>query len=134
MPGDRLNTHCVYKNTGSDSVPFGVASTQEMCMHFISYYPRVLVSGVEYQYCGAVNTGAGALQTVCGDSFLALNNPSDPDPLGGRNITFGVAPSMCPTDPTIAPTSSPTTGVHASSAVSVTFSTASLLLAAIFAL
>jgi hypothetical protein len=43
QPGDRLNTHCAYNTLGiSSKTFFGSSSNQEMCMHFLSYFPRFL--------------------------------------------------------------------------------------------
>jgi hypothetical protein len=40
QPGDQLNTHCVYDTTKvTKPVAFGKNSDDEMCMHFLGYYP-----------------------------------------------------------------------------------------------
>jgi hypothetical protein len=42
MPGDRIETTCVYDSTGRTSpTPGGVASDEEMCINFLMYYPQV---------------------------------------------------------------------------------------------
>ena len=38
--GDKVVTTCVWNNPTSDIVPFGEATSEEMCFNFISYYPR----------------------------------------------------------------------------------------------
>jgi len=55
-PGDRLNTVCLY-NTRSTSSPvrFGPGSSDEMCMDFIIYYPKLKSpSGVDFAVCGSI--------------------------------------------------------------------------------
>jgi len=98
QPGDRLNTHCIfdtsYKNTPT---PFGLSSADEMCMHFLSYYPRITIptNNANFHYCGF----ADPEYTFCGDeshyedSILSYPNPSIYDPSGGGNRTFGETPS-----------------------------------------
>eukprot|EP00163_Fabomonas_tropica_P020690 TRINITY_DN36597_c0_g1_i1.p1 TRINITY_DN36597_c0_g1~~TRINITY_DN36597_c0_g1_i1.p1 ORF type:complete len:591 (-),score=114.94 TRINITY_DN36597_c0_g1_i1:122-1894(-) len=41
-PGDRLITHCVFNTTGRTEVTtFGEGTSDEMCLNFVSYYPRI---------------------------------------------------------------------------------------------
>ena len=50
MPGDRIDTTCIYDSTGRTSpTGGGVASDEEMCINFMMYYP--LVGG---EKCGAL--------------------------------------------------------------------------------
>eukprot|EP00039_Didymoeca_costata_P020213 m.340476 g.340476 ORF g.340476 m.340476 type:complete len:901 (-) comp19325_c0_seq1:91-2793(-) len=53
LPGDSFVTRCYYKTDGS--VQMGLASSQEMCIDFVSYYPRQASLG---GYCG-LNRGKG---------------------------------------------------------------------------
>lgn len=40
-PGDQINTHCVFDNSGNDDPVYGGTTTQEeMCVNFLMYYPR----------------------------------------------------------------------------------------------
>jgi len=105
QPGDRLNTHCVYDTRHKSSpTPFGISSSEEMCMHFVTYYPRVMAPQ-QFLYCGFVHPN----YTVCGQDILEYANPTIYDPPGGANRTFGVRSSTC----------QPTPGGVASSAHSV---------------
>jgi len=58
-PGDRLQTHCRYDTSKkSSAVNFGTGSTDEMCMDFIFYYPRL--------FLGQDSTGTDQLFAFCG--------------------------------------------------------------------
>jgi len=108
-PGDRINTHCIY-NTKSKTTPtvFGIESSQEMCIDFIFYYPRIISNGATYAYCGYGNlgeiTGEDASFTVCGSLNDAattlfridLPNPRNPDPSELNTIDFGKGLETCP--------------------------------------
>jgi Copper type II ascorbate-dependent monooxygenase, C-terminal domain len=42
LPGDRLNTHCIFDTTGrTTDTEFGAGSQDEMCIDFLMYYPKV---------------------------------------------------------------------------------------------
>lgn len=88
--GDQISTHCVYDTSRSSSaVTFGQESTNEMCMHFLMYYPAE--NG--RKYCG-YNVG----KTLCGDSANrgSENNPL-PDGVVSLPLTpFGTAPAPSP--------------------------------------
>jgi len=96
-PGDRLNTHCVYDTRSkSTKIDFGESSDEEMCMHFLSYYPRIVSgNGEVFANCGR----AGPNYTLCGkaDELNLLNypNPTLTDPPGGINRTYGLSPTEC---------------------------------------
>lgn len=66
LPGDSLLTTCVYDTVSrSERTYAGLASTQEMCMSFIWYYPKV-----EATTCGSYNTlvsdsGTMTARTTC---------------------------------------------------------------------
>lgn len=68
LPGDRTNTHCVYKQ-GPTHVPFGLASSEEMCIHYISYWPKVSGNRCSFGY-SVPNQRNG---TMCGTSPLIVN-------------------------------------------------------------
>ena len=53
-PGDVINVHCVLRNDGSKPVPFGIGSDNEMCMHFVWYYPALADedTGFVHNFCG----------------------------------------------------------------------------------
>ncbi|MCS6902170.1 MAG: hypothetical protein RMJ98_06165 [Myxococcales bacterium] len=38
--GDKVVTTCVWNNPTSEIIPFGEATSEEMCFNFLSYYPR----------------------------------------------------------------------------------------------
>jgi len=114
LPGDRLNTHCVYDTRSKNSTTnFGVASTDEMCMHFLGYYPRVITpTGEIFPFCGYLSDN----MTICGEfepeNILMYHNPTEYDPPGGANRTFGVTgPCLdLPTHSVRPPPSQPTIG------------------------
>jgi hypothetical protein len=50
LPGDMLETRCTYDSTGRTQVTNGgVGSTDEMCINFMMYYPRIAA-----EQCGAI--------------------------------------------------------------------------------
>lgn len=117
--GDRLNTHCVFQSY-EDPVKFGMESTDEMCMHFLFYYPRIMVpqtylgnAKVPFNFCGRFYLDG----SICGASInynLTNYNLVHPDPVGRLNTTFGIVPEVCPillnySAPTPSPTLSPST-------------------------
>jgi hypothetical protein len=74
--GDSFRTTCIHDSNGD--VNWGIASSDEMCIHFVSYYPH----HKDFEYCGLMICG-----TQTGNLTLADDIP-----------TFGVAsPSRtCP--------------------------------------
>jgi hypothetical protein len=69
-PGDKLNLHCVYDSSlYSSAVSFGLASSNEMCMAFLFYYPAMNVNFCGYQY-NDFNT--------CGSLYSAITSPTNP--------------------------------------------------------
>jgi len=114
-PGDRINTHCVYDTTSKTTpVRFGPASSDEMCLEIIGYYPALRVNGRHFSSCGSArgqyqllpNGGIilvdrDKFSTLCGEEFiwgpdsLSRLNPDIRDPPGGEVRTFGVAPTVC---------------------------------------
>lgn len=107
--GDRLNTHCTFTTAGTDRTEptdFFLGSEDEMCMHFLTYYPRLYDSlGSEWMYCGyATNRGpignkdgtaCGSVlgviwnDTSLGPSLYDINGLTDPDPVADRTRVFG---------------------------------------------
>jgi hypothetical protein len=105
-PGDRINTNCVWdssKRTAPTNI--AVASTDEMCMEFLTYYPAIPNS----PFCGYANIDNSPV-TFCGNNILPVANPSVVDPPGGVNRTFGTSNNdYCDFVPSgSAPTSGPT--------------------------
>jgi len=105
-PGDRLNTHCVY-NTADRvrSTRFGYASFSEMCMDFLTYYPRQEFGTFQndFAYCGYFGWSLRGVQTLCGsnqafltgESILDIPNPIATDLAETREIQFGKPPAFC---------------------------------------
>ena len=103
-PGETLQTHCFFDvSQQSSDIHFGTATSEEMCMEFIFYYP-VQTRGANqngdpeaFALCGMLTQG-NAAQTVCGslsqaggffvtDAQVAKSSsPAIADPLA-----FGVA-------------------------------------------
>lgn len=54
-PGDSITTKCVYRTEGATK--FGLGSEDEMCIVFVSYWPRI----DSFPYCGLVIPGYGCL-------------------------------------------------------------------------
>lgn len=55
--GDSINTHCVYDTSLLNrTVNFGPASSDEMCIEFVAYYPRLTQT----------RNGKETLYSVCG--------------------------------------------------------------------
>jgi len=120
--GDSINTHCVYDTSAiNTSVNFGPASSDEMCLEILAYYPRLLTPAIDgrrniYGFCGKLrgvyNNATGPqpnpnrlFATICGDLTMnslifdsdgfSVNNPTIPDPPGGIVRTFGQLPAQC---------------------------------------
>eukprot|EP00343_Euplotes_focardii_P007286 CAMPEP_0205819902 /NCGR_PEP_ID=MMETSP0206-20130828/2404_1 /ASSEMBLY_ACC=CAM_ASM_000279 /TAXON_ID=36767 /ORGANISM="Euplotes focardii, Strain TN1" /LENGTH=604 /DNA_ID=CAMNT_0053113993 /DNA_START=26 /DNA_END=1840 /DNA_ORIENTATION=+ len=77
MPNDQLRLHCHYDTTDRDAeTPFGLASDQEMCMVFLTYWPAQ-----PHQTCNSGNLSAasgtdeGPL-VLCGPDALLIG-PDD---------------------------------------------------------
>jgi len=101
--GDRLNTHCVFDTSDRNYVTrFGYASVAEMCMNFISYYPRLEFQGNDFAYCGYFGH-MGFPFTHCGSnqglltmaSIQTVFNPYISDLEETSYIAFGKAPGTC---------------------------------------
>ena len=94
--GDRLNLHCIYDST-SRTAPtiFGVESDDEMCMDFLSYYPRMEFLDSDFAHCGYFALGTS--MTLCGaaeylatgESILNVRNPVGSDMELGDTRVFG---------------------------------------------
>lgn len=99
--GDRINTHCVYNSLGHTApIEFGLESTEEMCMEFISYYPVIYTpTNHPYAFCGYEYynplrrsvTHCGSYERTSENILFGLSNPTIPDPPGTGNITFGIS-------------------------------------------
>jgi Copper type II ascorbate-dependent monooxygenase, C-terminal domain len=110
-PGDSFRTSCIY-NTQNDE-QFGLASSQEMCIAFLFYYPRQ-----------AFNFGDLELPYLCGmrfgDFYPACNvdwSNSSLSDMSHVGRSFGVAPSTCPAPPVAISSTSPTASPTFSGAV-----------------
>jgi len=90
FPGDRISVHCVYNRKKDNDTRFGEASTDEMCIHYLFYYPRSNdnVCGFNYR---------NRSYTSCNNNFLNdIPNPSVKDPVrdinqryfGRKNINY----------------------------------------------
>eukprot|EP00475_Leptophrys_vorax_P011106 TRINITY_DN1764_c0_g1_i5.p1 TRINITY_DN1764_c0_g1~~TRINITY_DN1764_c0_g1_i5.p1 ORF type:complete len:573 (-),score=100.51 TRINITY_DN1764_c0_g1_i5:97-1776(-) len=107
-PGDHINTHCIYSTTGySSPVTFGLATTNEMCIQFIFYYPKVNASACTYYPFVQPNT------TYCGygQTISGVQDPYTRDNSSLLTKQFGLTQSQCPAGAsavTIAPTTAPT--------------------------
>merc|ERR1711974_108498 len=67
QPGDSIQTHCIYAQRADRPSVFGTASDDEMCIQYLTYYPRV----PNVQYCAYYhpsNFPANQNLTFCGTS------------------------------------------------------------------
>jgi len=128
QPGDRINTHCVYDTSSvpaNESIYFGSASTDEMCLEFLSYYPRMQISSKNYEVCGKLRGNFALVNgttipidnpnkkfaTICGTYSIddiqfdtnnqPLYNPTAPDPPGDIERTFAQIPISCTAIPSL---------------------------------
>jgi len=93
MPGDRLNTHCFF-NTAADKedITVGLATTQEMCLEFNYYYPKISSSSCIY-----FTDGMGSNDSWCGNmDFAGVPNPNILDAPYWSLRTFGAPQATCP--------------------------------------
>lgn len=89
--GDVLNTHCVMDTTNTGTVAFGTSTQEEMCMNFVSYYPRLYFPS-NVNRTGNMCGFAGSSSTICGDAaggYIPGANPGTPDPVADRTVTYG---------------------------------------------
>mmetsp|Transcript_17059 Transcript_17059/g.22328 ORF Transcript_17059/g.22328 Transcript_17059/m.22328 type:complete len:615 (-) Transcript_17059:1887-3731(-) len=96
-PGDSLHTHCTYDTSRrNETVLFGLRSTDEMCMDFVFYYPRMpnwaFCGNATFTYRSYATKSAGS---VCGDNFSSFR----PDirngiRIAGRSIIFPASQSQ----------------------------------------
>ena len=129
-PGDAFRTSCIYNAQNGED--FGLGSSQEMCMTFLFYYPRVSfeipgieIPGMEIPYlCGLT---VGDWFPPCGVDW---SNSSLSD-ISQVMRSFGVAPLTCPvvsgptatpavSDPTATPAASDPTATPAASSPTAT--------------
>jgi len=96
-PGDKLNVHCIYDTTGRTTPTFfGVESDDEMCMDFVSYYPRMdFFNGSDFAHCTYAKLGAPGNYTFCGaPEYFSMGvimgfNPTFSDIAEGEARAFG---------------------------------------------
>eukprot|EP01090_Pellita_catalonica_P018511 TRINITY_DN6011_c0_g1_i1.p1 TRINITY_DN6011_c0_g1~~TRINITY_DN6011_c0_g1_i1.p1 ORF type:complete len:580 (-),score=77.66 TRINITY_DN6011_c0_g1_i1:95-1807(-) len=81
--GDRIHTHCVFDSTlRQNPTKFDLASTDEMCMDFLFYYPKL----DDMAGCGY----ASPEHTLCGSQLINVANPVVEEPTRDRPRThFG---------------------------------------------
>jgi len=72
LPGDRINTHCWYQQNPSAPVAFGLPSSDEMCIQYLQYYPRIPDNtGICGYFYGPLLASYGIDNTtVCNDDIL----------------------------------------------------------------
>jgi hypothetical protein len=81
MPGDRINTHCVYQQNPSRPTPFGQPSESEMCVQFIAYYPRIPRNNGLCSFFYSANSSMGPINTTfCNNDFVWDENHTFPIP------------------------------------------------------
>jgi hypothetical protein len=86
--GDRINTHCVWDSSRrSEPTRISIASTDEMCIEFLTYYPAL----PNFPLCSYMRTNTLPNTTYCGRTLLDVPNPSIRDPPGGLARLFGTA-------------------------------------------
>lgn len=101
-PGEQLATTCKYDTSKRPDTKFGLRTINEMCVHFLLYYPsqRDPDNGQEINVCGFILTRDGNF-TMCGDNgrggnitFLEVPNPKFND-TNGAPSTFGDPVETC---------------------------------------
>eukprot|EP00190_Bangiopsis_sp_CCMP1999_P001695 CAMPEP_0198732180 /NCGR_PEP_ID=MMETSP1475-20131203/34256_1 /TAXON_ID= ORGANISM="Unidentified sp., Strain CCMP1999" /NCGR_SAMPLE_ID=MMETSP1475 /ASSEMBLY_ACC=CAM_ASM_001111 /LENGTH=769 /DNA_ID=CAMNT_0044495245 /DNA_START=147 /DNA_END=2456 /DNA_ORIENTATION=- len=93
-PGDSLEVSCIYDLSKVETANFGPATSDEMCMDFLVYYPKVKLStGKEFPVCGLYRQGQVRI-SLCGFEPEFVDNPSFADNNMPPN-TFG-AGQACP--------------------------------------
>jgi Copper type II ascorbate-dependent monooxygenase, C-terminal domain/DOMON domain/Copper type II ascorbate-dependent monooxygenase, N-terminal domain len=111
-PGDAFRTICNFNAT--NSVLWGLATAEEMCIAFLYYYPRKLTPEQLPLLCGA---SIGDIIPGCNATYtLKQDFPSDTQ----LERTFGGAPASCPNvgaNTTSAPNSSPINSTSASNSI-----------------
>ena len=120
-PGESIQSHCYYDTSAyahSAAVEFGPATSQEMCMHFVFYYPKQSRNSEPFAFCGMADLGGAA--TVCGSLSQANSafylapttqkqrgNVSYADPLSfgdvNQNAAAAASSSACATAPPPSP-------------------------------
>eukprot|EP01119_Soliformovum_irregulare_P003402 TRINITY_DN138_c0_g2_i2.p1 TRINITY_DN138_c0_g2~~TRINITY_DN138_c0_g2_i2.p1 ORF type:complete len:561 (-),score=133.90 TRINITY_DN138_c0_g2_i2:188-1870(-) len=99
--GDRINHHCIYNTKGRSGVTvFGHGSLDEMCMNFLTYYPRLpqLTDSCGYVYRNNMTLTTYGSTPVLTDMGLPLFNPSQRDPVALEAILYGSAAGPCAAD------------------------------------
>jgi hypothetical protein len=88
QPGDSFRTTCHYDS--EDDLEFGLSSIQEMCIAYVFYYPRQIVtfSGTEIPYTCAYDLGVSS-ECTSDWNQVALNSASD------LNRSFGNPAQVC---------------------------------------
>jgi hypothetical protein len=113
--GDQLNTHCVFQTRdATHQVRFGIETMDEMCMDFVTYYPRLVSpsTGRTMTLCGYISPQL----SVCGDpagEIIPVANPATVDPEVDQIRPYGIMNGTCAAplaSPMASPVASPVTG------------------------
>merc|ERR1719473_1247295 len=84
--GDSLQTICSFDTTrviGRNEVHFGSGTPDEMCMHFLAYYPKKKRGGEPFTHCGMMtndvpgSSSDDALLTLCGSLKQPAHSSGD---------------------------------------------------------
>lgn len=124
--GDQLVTACRYNTTKRPETKFGYSTSDEMCMHFLSYYPIQTDpnTGNEINICARLplrpDEDTTIIGTACGDNgnlgiskAVLVPNPKFKDTRGAPD-NFGDKRDTCSGDST-APADPPNEGTAAAS-------------------
>jgi hypothetical protein len=85
--GDSLKTYCIHEGASDGSSRWGLASDEEMCIHFVSYYPRMSLNGGGGELCGyAVECGSKLADSTLDGLFVDFGSC----PANGAMSVFGV--------------------------------------------
>jgi len=137
--GDRINVHCVYNTLSSETpVDWGIATTDEMCIAFLTYYPKVTIQGTgTLNYCG-LPSGGNTNNTFC--NGITLNNVPQPivaEPTNNFRKDFGycgmdaMVNGLPPSNEVIIEPTAPGTTKNTSSASNLLIGALAVLLALI---
>jgi len=86
LPGDSINTHCIYKRSTEKDVKFSFGSRDEMCIQFVAFFPYV-----SDFVCGYIHPQINSTaDTFCGAGYVEglPPQPTKPDPVR-PHVTFG---------------------------------------------
>jgi Copper type II ascorbate-dependent monooxygenase, C-terminal domain len=94
VPGDAFNVQCYYQNAASANRTFGLASSEEMCVAFLLYYPRKVL-----QLSEDLSLGWLCSYGYADFGFQQCDAPVSSETLADGTVpdrrTFGTAPEQC---------------------------------------